>query len=579
MISPLAERAWVWVIDASWQGALLIVLVLILRALGGQRLSPRVRYALWVVVLIRLALPPLPDLPRAGGLAPPPSAGIALLPLVTSGPAIPSSGSPSRAGHRLGVTLGDAFLVIWLGGAGILLARMAAGTVRMAQLVRDRRVVTRQDVLDLLEDCKHDLRVHTPISVVISPAVATPALCGFLRPRLVLPEWLLGTLSHAELRHIFLHEVAHVRRLDIALHWTASVLGAVHWFNPLVALALRRMRADREQATDALVLSLAADACPRDYGETLLRLLELPRAAPRALPAGAVGVLETVGEIERRIVMIARHTSGSYRWSPLATTVVAALAAVALLTSPSYTQVRTAQAEEEASPTGAAAAMSTWLSFVDQGRYGTSWDEASPAFRAAITRAGWEEAVAAARAPLGPLQSRKVTSTARTHTPRGDFFVLDTDASFQHAGRAVEKVTLQLEPDGAWRAAGYLVQPRPAADKAPEPAQEAVAAWLQLVDDADYAGSWAKASPGLQAAVSATQWEAAARSARGPLGALRSRRFVSATPHQSLPGSPAGKYLVFQSEAAFTNRPSAVETITVRLEEDGQWRVGGYYIK
>ena len=44
-------------IKASWQGAVLILLVLAAQWVFGRRLSPRWRYALWILVLIRLALP------------------------------------------------------------------------------------------------------------------------------------------------------------------------------------------------------------------------------------------------------------------------------------------------------------------------------------------------------------------------------------------------------------------------------------------------------------------------------------------------------------------------------------------
>src|SRR5882762_10028081 len=44
-------------LKASWQAAVLILLVLATQRVFGRRLSPRWRYALWLLVLIRLALP------------------------------------------------------------------------------------------------------------------------------------------------------------------------------------------------------------------------------------------------------------------------------------------------------------------------------------------------------------------------------------------------------------------------------------------------------------------------------------------------------------------------------------------
>ena len=57
-------------------------------------------------------------------------------------------------------------------------------------------------------------------------------------------------LDLAQLRHVFLHELAHLKRFDIAVGLLTAVVQTVHWFNPLVWLAFRRMRDDREVACD-----------------------------------------------------------------------------------------------------------------------------------------------------------------------------------------------------------------------------------------------------------------------------------------------------------------------------------------
>ena len=44
-------------LKASWQAAVLILLVLIVQWAFGRRLSPRWRYGLWLLVVVRLALP------------------------------------------------------------------------------------------------------------------------------------------------------------------------------------------------------------------------------------------------------------------------------------------------------------------------------------------------------------------------------------------------------------------------------------------------------------------------------------------------------------------------------------------
>jgi len=47
----------------------------------------------------------------------------------------------------------------------------------------------------------------------------------------------------------------------------------------------------------------------------------------------------------------------------------------------------------------------------------------------------------------------------------------------------------------------------------------------------------------------------------------------------SLPGAPDGEYVVIQYKTSFENKKDAVETVTPMKDEDGVWRVSGYYIK
>lgn len=118
------------------------------------------------------------------------------------------------------------------------------------------------------------------------------------------------------------------------------------------------------------------------------------------------------------------------------------------------------------------------------------------------------------------------------------------------------------------------------ADEAAERAAEkAASAWLALVDAGRYGDSWKEASSLFKKQVTADQWEAAARGARAPLGALRARKLASARYMTSLPGAPDGEYVVIQFQTDFENKKAAVETVTPMKEKDGSWKVSGYYVK
>lgn len=110
-------------------------------------------------------------------------------------------------------------------------------------------------------------------------------------------------------------------------------------------------------------------------------------------------------------------------------------------------------------------------------------------------------------------------------------------------------------------------------------AQQSAESWLALVDSGKYAESWDEAAQLFKNAVSKEQWQQALKSVRGPLGRLQSRKLKSATYTKTLPGAPAGEYVVIQYDSSFESKKSALETITPMLDKDGKWRVSGYFIK
>ena len=117
------------------------------------------------------------------------------------------------------------------------------------------------------------------------------------------------------------------------------------------------------------------------------------------------------------------------------------------------------------------------------------------------------------------------------------------------------------------------------ADAARKAAREAAKSWLAVVDSGKDAESWSQASAYFRKQVSAEQWENAVHSARGPLGKLLSRELKSAVYSRSLPGAPDGEYFVLQYDGSFENKKAALETVVAMREKDGEWRVGGYFIK
>jgi len=336
-----------WLFRTSVQGSVLVCLILAVQALLRRKLGARWHYCLWLLLLVRLIMPGAPESSlsvfnlmsfgqeRQAAVAP------EVIVLGRAEPAEPVSLSmPAPVPLPPGQLDGEAIRaqrapfrvqpvpLIWAFGA-LLVAISAIGqNVALSSRVARQRQVTDEGVLGLLENCKETMGVRAYLSVVETPRVKSPALLGFIKPRLLLPVGMVETLDRDELRYVFLHELAHLKRRDIAVNWLMAALQLMHWFNPFIWYAFYRMRADREIACDALVLSRTEPGESRSYGRTIVNLLEHFSAA-RRLPA-VVGILEDKSQLRRRITMIKHFRRDTYRRSALAIVLLLTLSCVVL---------------------------------------------------------------------------------------------------------------------------------------------------------------------------------------------------------------------------------------------------------
>jgi beta-lactamase regulating signal transducer with metallopeptidase domain len=315
MRGVIADRLFPLLLKASWQGAVIILLALAARYVLGRGWNPRWRQALWWLALARLALPVTVPSPVSVFNVFPASVGPARFADVGTAPGLEQiqpageevsaePAAPLQTGGKISL-----WLWLWAAGALFMAAGVAAAHWRLHRSVTRRRPLTDEWVLNLLEDCKQRMGIRAPVTLVETAAADGPCLFGFVRPRLLLPPGFTREFSADELRYVFLHELGHVKRHDIALGWLMAGLQILHWFNPLVWLAFSRMRADRELACDALALSHAEERDRKPYGRAIVKLLESFGSSMRA--PSLAGIVEDKQHIKERIVMIAKFQKSS----------------------------------------------------------------------------------------------------------------------------------------------------------------------------------------------------------------------------------------------------------------------------
>ena len=354
---------------SSLQAGVLVLVVLLAQWLFRKHLTPRWRSALWLLVVLRLLLPISLSstasifniLPRFSGgeiaassisttsqlinshalsadLAPVTEPRVEIQ---TTAPLPSTFISPKPAQVSPLVTMiptlkAHSFFWLWLmiwfwiSGALVLLAHMAFSACKMGRRFGKLPPLKDPSVLALLEECRHRLGVRQGLVLVESSEIISPALFGLFHPRMLLPKNFTVRFSECELRFVFLHELAHLKRRDLPVQWLFALLQALHWFNPMVWLAFARWRIDRELACDARALEAAGSDQNKAYGSTILRLLEEFNQRPVA--PGIVGILEDKRQLRRRIEMIA-HFKRPSRWSALAIFLLAIIA-VGCLTDP-----------------------------------------------------------------------------------------------------------------------------------------------------------------------------------------------------------------------------------------------------
>jgi len=212
----------------------------------------------------------------------------------------------------------------WLGGFLLFFLRILIATSKLMLQSRRFALVTDPQTLAILDEARRRMRIRRGVSILSAPNLTTPALMGLIRPRILLPAKVIAEFRPSELRLIFLHELAHLRRRDVAVNWLITVLNMLHWFNPLLWLAFARLRAERELACDELVLAASEVQERREYGNTMIKLLQA-YCGGAALP-GVVGILEGQAPLRRRITMIAQFERKQSRtWIAVLTALILAM--------------------------------------------------------------------------------------------------------------------------------------------------------------------------------------------------------------------------------------------------------------
>ena len=115
--------------------------------------------------------------------------------------------------------------------------------------------------------------------------------------------------------------------------------------------------------------------------------------------------------------------------------------------------------------------------------------------------------------------------------------------------------------------------------RVPQVALDSAQKWLRIIDNGDYEKGWEQSASFFKTVVGREQFIKSIEPVRTPLGKVISREVESKQYTKTVPGAPDGEYVIIEFETSFENKKAAIETVIAMLDEDGSWRIAGYYIK
>ena len=309
-----------WFVSSAVLAALLIGAHYLLRG----KISARLQYALWLVLLVRLLLPlsvgktalsvanllpeaepaaviqaePAAVPPAQAARTPEPSAPAA--PVQTpaqpvqrpaSMPAQAETGSaePEKSAQKPVVSVRKILIFVWASGAVLLGLWFLFCNLRYGRQLR-------AGVLRAIAP-----KEGRP-AVRLTRTALSPCLCGLFPPVIYV------TMDCAQdeqlLHHCAEHEYTHYLHRDHIWAVLRGVCLALHWFNPLVWWAAALSRTDAELFCDEDTVRRLGENARVDYGRSLIRMTCRERVDPLSAATTMSG---RGGQLKTRIISITKH--------------------------------------------------------------------------------------------------------------------------------------------------------------------------------------------------------------------------------------------------------------------------------
>lgn len=289
--------------------------IIAIRKLLSRYISPKIIYAMWIVFLLALVVPPFIS-SKVSVYNYIDVSGIEELTynyeLTDSKEAFSednksndeevednkTSGRTSQETKPL-PSLKDILPVLWLTGAGTLMIIYVISNLIFIRKIGSEKFEDDR-IIKIFETAKTKFKLERKIELINQTVVKSPAIVGIVKPKILLTEKIKKS-TDTEVEYIFRHELAHFKRKDNVINSVLIFLRTIHWFNPIVWLVMKEIKKDMEfTADEKAVKGLEID----DRKEYCKLLVNLSSTSNSSFMERAIGIANDKNNLEKRINMI-----------------------------------------------------------------------------------------------------------------------------------------------------------------------------------------------------------------------------------------------------------------------------------
>lgn len=202
------------------------------------------------------------------------------------------------------------FFAIWIVGMIIMFLLALKSFIRLKEIKKSALPVQNQTVIEIFKRCLIRTKIKETLPIYSTAYLKNPIMVGVFSPAIYLPIHLISDFNETDMMYILLHELNHYTHKDAIINYIQNVCGIVYWFNPMVWVAIRKIRSDRELACDSSVLELLEEDAYISYGNTLLTLAEKVSLFPFPFSLGMGGGFH---QMKQRILNIKKYKKPGLR--------------------------------------------------------------------------------------------------------------------------------------------------------------------------------------------------------------------------------------------------------------------------